>query len=138
MRQQRIAVLGALSIAVGLAGSLLMAGTVNLDLSDFNDDVMRGMDDTMKALDSEIATHEVQSVTRDTQSLIQGLKWAQDYFTRKGNLQDAIRWAAQGQELADSLAKAAQAGDFDTSLNKYDALVKNCRACHDVYKPPDI
>ena len=53
MRKKGIAVLGALSIAVGLTGPLVAAGTVRLDLSDFNDDVMRDMDDTMKRLDSD-------------------------------------------------------------------------------------
>ena len=39
---------------------------------------------------------------------------------------------------AEAVAGAVQANDFDTSLNKYDSLVKTCRSCHDVYKPPDI
>jgi hypothetical protein len=138
MRAIGIAVLGALSIAVGLTGPLVLAGTVNLDLSDFNDDVMRGLDDTMKTLDSDIATRNIKSLAADTQSIRESLSWAQDYFTRKGNLDDAVRWAKQGQELAEAIARSAQASDFDTSLSKYDSLVKTCRACHDVYKPPDI
>lgn len=138
MRRKGIAVLGALSIAVGLTGPLVAAGTVNLDLSDFNDDVMRDMDDTMKRLDSDIATRDTRAVASDSVSIREGLKYAQDYFTKKGNIEDAVRWATQGQELAEAVANAVQAGDFDTSLSKYDSLVKNCRSCHDVYKPLDI
>ena len=138
MHPIRIAVLGALSIAAGLTGSLVLAGTVNLDLSDFNDDVMRGLDDTMKTLDSDIATRNVKSVAADTQSIRESLSWAQDYFAKKGNLDDAVRWAKQGQDLAEAITKSTQESDFDTSLAKYDSLVKTCRACHDVYKPPDI
>jgi hypothetical protein len=77
-------------------------------------------------------------VAKNARSIQEGLRWAQDYFTKKGNLDDAVRWARQGQELADGLASSAQTGDFDNSLTKYDSLVKTCRACHDVYKPPDI
>ena len=138
MHKEGIAVLGALSIAVGLAGPLVAAGTVSLDLSDFNDDVMRDMDDTMKTLDSDIATRDVKSVARSSASIGEGLKYAQDYFTKKGNVEDALRWARQGQDLAAAVGTAAQANDFDRALSKYDSLVKTCRACHDVYKPPDI
>jgi cytochrome c556 len=137
MGGRRIAVLGALGIAMGLAGSLVRA-TVNLDLTDFNDDVMRDIDEAMKKLDSSVATHDVAAVTADARSIRDGLKWAQDYFIKKGNVDDAVKWAEQGQDLADSVAKSAQANDFDASLGTYDSLMKTCRACHDVYKPPDI
>ena len=137
MRGKRIAVLGALGISAGLLGPLVQA-TVSLDLTDFNDDVMRDMDDTMKRLDSDIATRNAASVTTDAQSIRDGLKWAQDYFTKKGNVEDAVKWARQGQDLADAVARSAQSSDFDTSLSTYDSLIKTCRACHDAYKPPDI
>ena len=137
MRRKRIAVLGALGIAAGLTGPLVRA-TVSLDLTDFNDDVMREMDDTMKRLDSNIATRDVTSVETDARSIRDGLKWTQDYFTKKGNVEDAVKFAKQGQDLADAVARSAQSSDFDTSLSTYDSLVKTCRACHDVYKPPDI
>ena len=138
MRGKVIVLLSAVSIAAGLTGPPISAGTVNIDLADFNDDVMRDMDDSMKSLDSNIATHDSKSAAKDAQSIQAGLEWAQEYFTKKGYVEDAIRWARQGQDLAQGIAKSAQAGDFDASLTQYDALVKNCRACHDVYKPPDI
>ena len=138
MRRNAIVVLGALSIAVGMAGPLVAAGTVSLDLSDFNDDVMRDMDDTMKRLDSDIATRDAKSVASDSASIREGLGYAQEYFTKKGNVEDAVRWAKQGQDLVEAVTNTVQAGDFDTSLSKYDSLVKTCRACHNVYKPPDI
>jgi hypothetical protein len=136
MRRQKLAVLGALGITVGLGG--LVQATASLDLADFNDDVMRDMDDTMKSLDTSIATRDLKLLAADTQSIRDGLKWAEDYFVKKGNVDDAVKWARQGQELADAVASSAQSSDFDTSLDKYDALVKTCRACHNVYKPPDI
>jgi hypothetical protein len=137
MRRNGIAMLGALSIAVGLTGRLLAAATVSPDLSDFNDDAMRDMDDTMKRLDSDIAVRDTQAVVADGAAIGQGLQYAQDYFTSKGNVEDAVRWAKQAHELVEGVSSAARAGDFETSLNKYDSLVKTCRACHNVYKPPD-
>jgi hypothetical protein len=143
MRRQKLAVLGALGITVGLGGLVqattsLVQAAAGLDLADFNDDVMRDMDDTMKSLDTHLATRDTKSVAVDTQSIRDGLKWAEDYFVKKGNVDDAVKWARQGQELAGAVASSAQSSDFDTSLDKYDALVKTCRACHNVYKPPDI
>ena len=138
MRNQRRGLAGVLGIAVGLAGAWVASGAVNLDLSDFDDDLMRGLDDTVKALDSDISAHDVKAIATDARSIRDGLKWAQDYFTRKGNLEDATRWAKQGQELSELIVSSAQSGDFDTSADKYESLVKTCRACHDVYKPPDI
>ena len=130
--------LGTLSIAVGLTGRPIAAGTVSLDLSDFNDDVMRSMDDTMKRLDSDIATRDPKSVASDSALIREGLEYARDYFEKKGNVEDAVRWARQGQDVAEAVAGAVQANDYDTSLSKYDSLVKICRSCHDVYKPRDI
>ena len=150
MRKKGIAVLGALSIAAGLAAPLVAAadraasegipsgGTVSLDLSDFNDDVMRDMDDMMKRLDSDIATRDAKAVAGDSASIRERLGYALGYFTKKGNVEDAVRWARQAQDLIEAVTNTVQAGDFDTSLNKYDSLVKTCRACHNVYKPPDI
>ena len=150
MRKKGIAVLGALSIAAGLTAPLVAAGdraasegipsggTVSLDLSDFNDDVMRDMDDTMKRLDSDIATRDAKAVAGDSASIREALGYALEYFTKKGNVEDAVRWARQAQDLLEAVTNTVQAGDFDTSLNKYDSLVKTCRACHNVYKPPDI
>ncbi|MEA3179371.1 MAG: hypothetical protein QOI59_2894 [Gammaproteobacteria bacterium] len=138
MHKKGMAVLSALSIAAGLTGPLVAAGIVSLDLADFNDDVMRDMDDTMKRLDSDIAMRDAKSVASDSASIREGLGYAQQYFTKKGNVEDAVQWARQAQDLVEAVTNAVQAGDFDSSLSKYDLLVKTCRACHDVYKPPDI
>lgn len=136
MRRTRIAVLGAFS--VGLACSLVAAGAGTLDLSDFNADLMRQMDDTLRNLDSGIATRDAKSIATDARFIRESLRSAQNYFSAKGQLDDAVRWARQGQALADALAAAAQAGDFESSLENYDSLAKNCRSCHDVYRPHDI
>ncbi len=129
--------------AVGLviaaaAASTWALGAASLDLSDFNQDIMRDMDDTVKALDSNIATRDVKSATSEAQSIHEGLHWAEDYFKKKGNVEDAVKWARRGEELADSVGNAVAANDFDAALASYDLLVKTCRACHDVYKPPDF
>jgi hypothetical protein len=135
--RKRIIVLVTLGIAVGWTGGLARA-TTNMDLTDFNEDVMKDMDDAFKSLDSNIATKNAKAAVADAQVVRDGLKWAEDYFTRKGKVEDAVKLARQGQDLAAAVAKSAAASDFDTALTDYDSLVKTCRVCHDAYKPPDL
>jgi hypothetical protein len=123
-------------VALALFGTLASAA-VDVDLSDFDDDVMRNMDDTVKSLDSHLAMGDAQSARIDAQTIREGLHWAEDYFTRKGNVQRAVQFAKQAEDLASEVAKAAAASDLEAAQKTYDSLVRSCRACHDVYKPPD-
>jgi len=123
-------------VALGLLGTLASAAA-DVDLSDFDDDVMRNMDDTVKSLDSHLALRDAKSAQLDAQALQQGLHWAEEYFTRKGNVQRAVRFAKQAEDLASEVGKAAAASDLEAAQTTYDSLVRSCRACHDVYKPPD-
>ena len=76
MRKSLIA-RGALATALALLGTLASAA-VNIDLTDFNDDVMKNMDDTVKALDSDLAGHDVKSAQADAGSIRDGLHWAEE------------------------------------------------------------
>jgi len=129
----------------GLAGVLLLLGVLavamactNIDLTDFNDEVMKNMDESVKSLDSALATRDAKSAQADAGTIRDGLHWAEEYFMRKGNVDDAVRLAKQGEELAATIGRSAGSSDFDTALNTYDALVKTCRRCHDAYKPPEL
>jgi len=122
---------------LALSGSLAFA-TIDLDLSDFDDDLMRSMDDAVKALDSNIANKDAQASATDAQFVADGLKWAEGYFAGKQSAPDAVRWAAQGRELAAAITAASGKGDFDAAFTSYRSLVKTCRSCHDVYKSPEL
>ncbi len=127
----------ALAAALALLTTLACAAA-DIDLTDFNEDVMKNMDDTVKALDTDLATRDASSAQLDAQKIGQGLHWAQEYFARKGNVDDAVQMAKQGETLAADVGRSAASNDFDTALSTYDTLVKTCRRCHDVYKPPDL
>jgi hypothetical protein len=118
-------------------GSLAFA-TTDLDLSDFDDDMMRDMDDAVKALDSHIAMKDAQASTADAQFIVEGLQWAEGYFTGKNHAPDAVRWSSQGREHASAIVSAATKSDFDAAFASYRSLVKTCRSCHDVYKSPEL
>ncbi len=133
----RAARAAALVLFVGLLGTLAFAAA-NIDLTDFDDDVMRSMDDTLKSLDSDLATRNAREAQAHAQLIHDGLHWAEEYFTRKGNVEAAVQLAKQGEQLATDVAKSVAASDFDTALTNYDSLVKTCRRCHDAYKPPEL
>ena len=126
------------AVATALALLVTLACAANIDLTDFNDDIMRNMDDTVKTLDSDLAGHDGKSAQTDAHAIQDGLHWAEDYFTRKGNVADAVQLAKRGEELASDVAKSAASNDFDAALASYDSLVKTCRRCHDAYKPPEL
>ena len=132
-----ILVRGAFATALALLVTLASAAA-NIDLTDFNDDIMRNMDDTVKTLDSDLAGHDGKSAQTDARVIQDGLHWAEDYFTRKGNVADAVQLAKRGEDLASDVAKSAASNDFDAALASYDSLVKTCRRCHDAYKPPEL
>ena len=110
----------------------------SIDLSDFDDELMRNMDDAIKALDGSIGAMDVQASAVDAQFIAEGLEWAEGYFTAKGDVPDAVQWAAQGREFAAAIAAQTGKNDFDAAFTSYRSLVKTCRSCHDVYKPPSL
>ena len=97
----------------------------DIDLSDFDTDVMRGMDDTIKILEPDISSKNLKAANDDAKSLLEGFKW---------NTQDAVDYArdsqAVTQEILDHLAKQ----DFDSASQTARRLSKSCKTCHDVYK----
>lgn len=137
MRDRAIITRGGFAAAMLFLCALAVAAS-NIDLTDFDDDVMKNMDDTAKSLDSDLATHDAKRAQADAGAIREGLHWAEQYFSRKGNVDDAVQLAKQGEGLAVDIAKSAGSNDFDAALNTYDALVKTCRRCHDVYKPPEL
>jgi hypothetical protein len=135
MTRKRVMLAALLSLALPPAA---LWATVDLDLKDFDEDVMRDVDDTVKSLDSDIATHNSASAIAEAQTIQQALKYAEDYFVKKGNVDDAVKWARQGEDQAQAVRSSVAASDFDAASDRYEALMKTCRACHDVYRPPDL
>ncbi|MDB6062207.1 MAG: hypothetical protein JWM78_2310 [Verrucomicrobiaceae bacterium] len=124
-----VAVLG---ICLAVSASLVVA---EIDLSDFDDDVMRTMDDTNKFLEPDITAKNVKNATEGVEILRQGLKWTEEYFVHKGNTDDAVKLAQEGQQHITAILASMSANDFDKAAASARDLTKNCRACHDLYKP---
>lgn len=115
-----------------LATSIALA---EIDLSDFDDDLMKTMDETNKYLEPDINGKNAKNAKEGIDILQEGLKWTEDYFLSKGGADDAVELAKKGQQHIVEIRQALDANDFDKAAAASRELTKNCRACHDKYKP---
>lgn len=106
-----------------------------IDLSDFDDDLMRDMDDAVKDLEPVLGAKNAAAATADAEVLRNGFKWTEDYFARKGSATDAVEFARTSQQLTAAVLQHVAARDFDAAAAAARELSKSCRKCHDVYKP---
>jgi hypothetical protein len=106
-----------------------------IDLQDFDDDLMRDMDTAIKDLEPVIGAKNAAAANGDAELLRDGFKQTEDYFAKKGTAADAVEFARKSEELTATVLKDIGANDFDAAANSARALSKSCRVCHDVYKP---
>jgi hypothetical protein len=108
---------------------------VELDLNDFDDDSMRDMDDANKDLQPVLGARNATAALADAQVIQNVLKQTEAYFQKKGGTDDAIKIARQGEASVASVIAALGKSDFDTAAAAARDTAKNCRSCHDIYKP---
>jgi len=122
-----------------LCGLLLVlsrgAAYAEVDLKDFDDDLMRDMDTAIKDLEPVIGAKNAAAASGDAELLRDGFKQTQEYFAKKGTAPDAVDFARKSEEVTETVLKDIAASDFDAASTSARALSKSCRACHDVYKP---
>jgi cytochrome c556 len=125
-----------MSILCGVS-VVLAAGAAfaDIDLKDFDDDLMRDMDTAIKDLEPVIGAKNAVAAAGDAELLRDGFKQTEDYFAKKGGAADAVDFAHRSEELTATVLKSIAANDFDGAGNAARALSKSCRTCHDVYKP---
>jgi cytochrome c556 len=125
-----------MSVLCGLL-AVLSGGAVfaEIDLKDFDDDLMRDMDTAIKDLEPVVGAKNAVAATGDAELLRDGFKQTEEYFAKKGGAPDAVEFARKSEELTAAVLKDITANDFDAAANSARALSKSCRTCHDVYKP---
>jgi hypothetical protein len=119
---------------MALAASVMAA---ELDLSDFDDDLMQSMDDAVKELDSNVGGQDAKASLANAAVLGEGFAWAEKYFAAKPEAPLGAGFAREGKEHLAALVQAIEAGKFDDASNSVRAVVKTCKACHEAYKPPE-
>jgi hypothetical protein len=124
----------AAGVMVALAASVMAA---ELDLSDFDDDLMRSMDDAVKDLDSNVSGQNADASLANAAVLRDGLAWAEKYFAAKPEAPRGAGLAREGQEHLAQLVQSLEARDFDAASNGLRSVMRTCKACHEAYKPPE-
>ena len=121
----------------GLSCALVRAQAphVDLDLTDFDDDSMRDMDDANKDLQPVLGAKNVAAALADAQLIQSVLKETEAYFTKKGGTDSAVKIAQQGEVAVSAVISALEKSDFDTAAAAARDTTRNCRSCHDIYKP---
>jgi cytochrome c556 len=137
MNIPRMRRLAPLALIVLLVGAVHADPTqhVSIDLKDFDDDAMRDMDDANKDLQPVIGARNAPQALADAQAIQSVLKEAEDYFSKKGGTEDAVRIAQQGESALAAVVTALNKSDFDTAGAAARDVSKNCKSCHDIYKP---
>ena len=120
-----------------LACTLVLADGVHvdLDLTDFDDDSMRDMDDANKDLQPVLGARNAAAALADAQLIQNVLKETEAYFTKKGGTDSAVKIAQQGEVAVSAVISALEKSDFDTAAAAARDAARNCRSCHDIYKP---
>lgn len=121
-------------IATGASAAVL----ASVDLSDFDQDTMQAVGDAKKELEAGLAAKEPKDAIANAEFIRDSLQWAEGYFAKKGNVDDAVRWAREGRELAAAVAASVERGNFEAATESYNSLIRTCKSCHDVYKPPSL
>ena len=108
---------------------------VELDLTDFDDDSMRDMDDANKDLQPVLGAKNAQAALADAQVIQNVLRETEDWLAKKGGAQDGVRIAQQGEAAVAAVITALGKNDFDAAAAAARDTARNCRSCHNIYKP---
>jgi len=128
------------NVAVLLVFMILLIGPTyaerkDIDLRDYDDELMRDLDRTIKFFEPDISAGNVDGARADAEILEEGFRYTQDYFSKKESAEDAVQISQRGlQSIASALA-ALDANDFDRASASAREAAGTCRSCHDIYKP---
>jgi hypothetical protein len=107
----------------------------DVDLHDYDDDLMRDLDKTIKYFEPDITAGNAQGAIEDAGVLQDGFKYTENYFSKKGDADDAVKISREGEEFVASAIKSVSDNNFEAAAEAARGAAKTCRACHDVYKP---
>jgi hypothetical protein len=118
-----------------LGTATVVAQRVTLDLKDYDDDLMHDIDRAIKYFEPDISGKNADAARDDAAELRRGFTYTVDYFSKKGNTQDAVEISRRGLASLDLVLKNLEAQNFDAAAEAARDVSKACRTCHDIYKP---
>lgn len=121
-----------MALAALMPGHLALA---DIDTSDVDSYLMQDMETALKDLEPVLVAGNADAALADAEVLRDGLQYTYDYFVAKGNAEDAVEIAAEGQETIARVFTALRSKDLQAAIAAARDTAKNCKACHDIYKP---
>jgi hypothetical protein len=125
------------AVSAMLCGLALLstAASATPDFGDIDSDLMRGMEDAIKDLEPVLGAGNLDSALADAEVLRDGLQWVEQYFVTKGGVEDGVTIAQEGRAVVARLLDQLAAKNIPGAIEAARSTAKNCRSCHDIYKP---
>lgn len=127
----RFVAIAGMTLAAFMPGTLAWA---EIDTSDVDSYLMQDMETALKNLEPVLTAGNGESARADAEVLRDGLQYTHDYFTKKG-ADDGVQIAAEGQATIVRLFAALDGKDLPAAIAAARDTAKNCKACHEIYKP---
>jgi hypothetical protein len=121
-------------LRLGLGASLIVSPALAIDLHDYDDDLMRDLERTIKVFEPDIAAKNAQAAKEDAEILLDGFRYTEDYFTKKGK-DDAVAISRDGTKYVDAVMQNIDKGDFEGAVSAARDTTQACKSCHELYKP---
>jgi hypothetical protein len=112
----------------------LSFGVAAQNLLDF-DDWMQRIEDGSLDLQRHIAARDPKAASGAAQEIEELYGLMENFFEKRGNADDAVRWSREGREFAARALADLAAKRFVSARRNALAIAHGCRDCHFNYKP---
>jgi len=113
---------------LAVIAAVLVVGALAQNESDYQG-WMKSNPVNMASLNKNLAAKDGAEAAADAQELEATFKQVEDFWKKRGGADDAVNFAAKAQATAASVAKDAQAGNFDQAAADVKSLQANCGGC---------
>jgi hypothetical protein len=124
-----------LIVALGLLLSAAAAAAPTFDFRDYDDDLMRDLEKTIKYFEPDITAQNADAAREDAAILMDGFRYTESYFMKKGGADDAVQISRKGAKLINDVQDDVGKSDFDSAAAAAREATTVCKSCHDIYKP---
>jgi hypothetical protein len=126
------------SCAVAIAATVLLFAVGSRasaqSLFDF-DEWMDTVDKKSQSVQLNLTARNADAASADAREIGELYGSMEDFFSRRGGSDNAVKLSRQGRELAANVVSSVAAKDFATASNAAVTLAQACRTCHLQYKP---
>jgi hypothetical protein len=120
-------------VCVALLAALSFAAAAQ-NLLDF-DDWMQRVEDGSLDLQRHIDSRDPQAASIAAREIEELYGLMEQFFEKRGNADDAVRWSREGREFAIKAQADLTARRFTSARRNALAIAHGCRDCHFNYKP---